>query len=88
MSIPFLFEFLQIWLTDSKPISFWLSGLSFPQGFVTGMLQTHARKYNIPIDHLKLDFSPLKVILDQEEIDTAHRQQNNKEVCNTRQFLI
>ena len=50
------------------------------------MLQTHARKYNIPIDHLKLDFSAIKVVLNQEDIEAAHRKQN-KEVCNTWLFF-
>ncbi|XP_031781103.1 dynein heavy chain 6, axonemal isoform X1 [Nasonia vitripennis] len=67
-------DFIQTWLTDKKPVSFWLSGLSFPQGFITGMLQTHARKYNIPIDHLKLDFKVTDVVLDQEDIETAHKE--------------
>ncbi|XP_023289677.1 dynein heavy chain 6, axonemal [Orussus abietinus] len=66
-------DFIRIWLIDAKPISFWISGLSFPQGFITGMLQTYARKYNTPIDMLKLDFSVTKVTLDQEEIEAAHR---------------
>jgi len=55
-------------LISSKPISFWISGLSFPQGFLTGVLQTYARKYNTPIDYLKLDFTITNVLLDQEEI--------------------
>lgn len=63
------------------PISFWISGMSFPQGFITGMLQTHARKYNTPIDQLKLDFAPTKVLLDQEAIESAHRQ-DQKEVLH------
>ncbi|XP_058809206.1 dynein axonemal heavy chain 6 [Phymastichus coffea] len=67
-------DFIKTWLTDRKPISFWLSGLSFPQGFITGMLQTHARKYNIPIDQLKLDFNTTNVILDQDDIEIAHKQ--------------
>ncbi|XP_043266980.1 dynein axonemal heavy chain 6 [Venturia canescens] len=65
-------DFIRIWLIDAQPISFWLSGLSFPQGFITGMLQTHARKYNLPIDQLKLDFAVTKQVLDQEEIEAAH----------------
>ncbi|XP_054012221.1 dynein axonemal heavy chain 6 [Hylaeus anthracinus] len=67
-------DFIQIWFTDVKPTSFWISGLSFPQGFLTGMLQTCARKYNTPIDHLKLDFIATKVVLDQEEIEEEHKK--------------
>lgn len=37
------------------------------------MLQTHARKYNIPIDQLKLDFKITDVVLDQEDIEMAHK---------------
>ena len=31
------------WLDEGNPISYWLPGLFFPQGFMTGVLQTHAR---------------------------------------------
>ncbi|XP_043248669.1 dynein axonemal heavy chain 6 [Colletes gigas] len=67
-------DFIQTWFVDTKPTSFWISGLSFPQGFLTGMMQTCARKYNTPIDHLKLDFIITKVMLDQEEIEEEHRK--------------
>ncbi|KAL7297685.1 hypothetical protein TKK_0009351 [Trichogramma kaykai] len=73
-------DFIQMWLTVDKPTSFWISGLSFPQGFITGILQTHARKHNIPIDQLKLDFAVTKVVLDQDDIEIAHKAANNKEV--------
>lgn len=43
------------------------------------MLQTCARKYNIPIDHLKLDFIAKNVLLDQEEIEIEHKE-SGKEV--------
>jgi dynein heavy chain len=32
----------------------WLSGLFFPQGFLTAALQTHARTHNLPIDALRI----------------------------------
>nr|XP_034190797.1 dynein heavy chain 6, axonemal [Osmia lignaria] len=67
-------DFIQIWLIDTKPVSFWISGLSFPQGFLTGMMQTCARKYNTPIDHLKLDFIPTKVVLYQEDVEEKHKE--------------
>jgi len=51
-----------------SPTSYWISGLYFPQGFMTGCLQRHARKYSIPIDDLKVDFELTDTILIQEEI--------------------
>lgn len=55
-----------------SPPSYWISGLYFPQGFMTGCLQRHARKYSIPIDSLKVDFELTGTILFQEEIAAAH----------------
>jgi dynein heavy chain len=48
--------FMALWLKDGPPKSFWLPGFFFPQGFMTGTLQTHARKYKIPIDTLAFSF--------------------------------
>jgi len=45
------------WLVDGLPRCFWLPGFFFPQGFMTGVLQMHARKYSIPIDTLNFGFS-------------------------------
>jgi dynein heavy chain, axonemal len=36
-------EFMQTWLVNGNPKSYWISGMFFPQGFMTGALQTHAR---------------------------------------------
>jgi len=47
------------WLTTGNPICFWMSGFFFPQGFLTGVLQTHARKDNIAIDQLQFMFKIL-----------------------------
>lgn len=67
-----------MWLLHSTPLSFWISGLSFPQGFITGILQTYARKYNTPIDQLKLDFQVTEVVVHQEDIETAHKKANKE----------
>ncbi|CEM19434.1 unnamed protein product [Vitrella brassicaformis CCMP3155] len=55
-------EFLQGWLVGGPPLSFWLPSFFFPQGFMTGTLQRHARKTRIPIDTLtfRTEVSTLK----------------------------
>ena len=47
------------WLLNGTPNSFWISGFFFPQGFLTGCLQTHARQYRIAIDELAFSFAVL-----------------------------
>ncbi|KNE58518.1 hypothetical protein AMAG_04085 [Allomyces macrogynus ATCC 38327] len=49
-------QVLQEWIEKGQPRTFWLPGFFFPQGFLTGVFQNHARKYNIPIDSLKFKF--------------------------------
>jgi len=49
-------QFQRSWLHDGQPKVFWLGGFYFPQGFMTGTLQNHARKYQLPIDELKFSF--------------------------------
>ena len=53
-------EFLDGWLVNGNPNSYWISGLYFPQGFLTGVLQTHARQYRIAIDQLAFAFTILE----------------------------
>ena len=52
-------NFLREWLNNRAPLSYWMSGFYFPQGFLTGVLQTHARQYKIPIDTLSFKFKVL-----------------------------
>ncbi|KAJ3032226.1 Dynein heavy chain 6, axonemal [Rhizophlyctis rosea] len=58
-------DFLNDWANNGQPGSFWLPGFFFPQGFLTGVLQNHARKYNIPIDTLNFAYK----VSDYEEGD-------------------
>lgn len=52
----------------------------FPQGFITGCLQRHARKYSIPIYSLKVDFELTSTVLSQEEINAVHADSLKKEI--------
>ncbi len=52
-------------------LSFWLPGIFFPQGFLTGTLQVHARKYDLPIDELSFEFTVLQNYRDQSKYNEA-----------------
>ncbi|XP_018654464.1 LOW QUALITY PROTEIN: hypothetical protein Smp_130810 [Schistosoma mansoni] len=64
-------DFVNTWMIRGKPLSFWISGFYFPQGFLTGILQNYARKYDYPIDHLTFKFNVLPYYRNQEEISIA-----------------
>ena len=49
-------EFMDDWLKNGNPLSYWMPGMFYPQGFMTGVLQTHARQYKIAIDKLNFSF--------------------------------
>lgn len=49
-------EMFRLWLVEGNPHAYWLSGFFFPQGFMTGSLQTHARLHKIPIDKISFGF--------------------------------
>ncbi|XP_071788570.1 dynein axonemal heavy chain 6-like isoform X3 [Asterias amurensis] len=60
--------FVGHWIVHGLPKSFWLSGFFFPQGFLTGTLQNHARKYDYPIDQLTFRFTVLPNYRDQATV--------------------
>ncbi|KAM4603926.1 dynein axonemal heavy chain 6 [Polymixia lowei] len=66
-------SFIQSWVTRGQPKSFWISGFFFPQGFLTGVLQNHARRYNLPIDELNFCFNMVPVYRDQAAVCEALR---------------
>eukprot|EP01084_Bolivina_argentea_P006694 12680_1 len=51
--------FIGDWLVHGKPATYWISAFFFQQGFITGILQNHSRKYKIPIDALSFEFKVL-----------------------------
>lgn len=62
------FTTLQKWLLEGLQPSSWVSGLFFPQGLLTGSLQSYARRYHVPIDALLFDFEPERFFLSQVDV--------------------
>ena len=54
-------EFMRLWLTQGKPASFWLPSFFYPQSFLTSILQTFARKHQLPIDKLNFAYEVLDI---------------------------
>jgi dynein heavy chain len=63
-------ETIDNWLRNGNPTSYWLSGMYFPQGFMTGVLQTHARLHTIAIDKLAFSFE----IMDYEGFEDVEER--------------
>lgn len=66
-------DLMQVWVREGVPRSTWISGLYFPQSFLTGALQRHSRLYNIPIDSLKIDFEIMPQTILQSELYDKHQ---------------
>lgn len=67
-------DYLQNWVLNGLPRSSWISGLYFPQSFLTGTLQMHARKHNLPIDSLLIDYEIFSETVLQSEVYKEHVQ--------------
>ncbi|XP_053624487.1 dynein axonemal heavy chain 6 isoform X1 [Plodia interpunctella] len=72
-------DFIEKWLVDKAQPSSWVSGLFFPQGLLTGSLQSYARRYRVPIDALMFDFTPIPFILSQEDIYKQNKKKAKDE---------
>lgn len=74
---------MQKWLVDGKQPSSWVSGLFFPQGLLTGSLQSYARRYKVPIDALLFDFHPIPYFLSQEDVYKENKKKNKVNVVGS-----
>lgn len=72
--------FMRRWLQRGEPPVFHLPAFYFPQGFLTGALQRHARRYALPINTLEfatrvMDWSVEEAVRDAEaELEQAGEQ--------------
>ena len=51
---------MKTWAAEAMPKVFWMSGFTYPSGFLTALLQTSARKNGNSIDVLTWEFPILK----------------------------
>jgi dynein heavy chain len=65
-------NFMQLWVEKDNPIAFWISGLFFPQAFLTATLQNYARSQQIAIDRLTFDFK----VHDEWELDGSNLKEH------------
>lgn len=63
--------FLNTWIANGKPNTFWLSGFYFTQAFLTGARQNYARQRGVAIDLLVFDFTVIKTESDDNGTITA-----------------
>jgi dynein heavy chain len=59
-------KFFQKWVKEGNPTDYWLPGFFFPQGLLTGILQTFSRQQAVAIDKLAFDFR----VVDTEKMNT------------------
>jgi len=65
-------EFMDKWITQGPPDSFWISAFFFPQGYMTAALQTYARDKRIAID--TLDFRTECTKMTPDDVSSAPPQ--------------
>lgn len=58
-------DFFKKWYDAGHPISFWISGLFFPQAFLTAVMQNYARKHKYAIDRIDFDIN----VKDEYQLD-------------------
>jgi len=60
-------KFINAWIDEGPPPTYWISGFFFPQAFLTGTMQNFARKHQYPIDTIQWDFN----VVDTKTVDNT-----------------
>ena len=74
-------SFIQKWIDEGPPPVYWISGVFFPQAFLTGTLQNYARKYSYAIDTVSFDFK----VMDHVSVD---EQKGPEDGCYIRGLFV
>lgn len=61
-------QFFQKWIDTTIPEYFWINLFYFTHGFLTGALQNYARKNQIAIDTMDMDFDMVHDVIDIEKV--------------------
>lgn len=56
---------LEEWIQGGYPIVYWVSGFTYPTGFLIAVLQTYARERSIPVDDLSFEVVTIEQAVDQ-----------------------
>jgi len=63
--------FINKWIMEGIPPSYWISGFFFPQGFLTAILQNYARQNRMPIDTVAFSYNFL-----DDEVETLAKPES------------
>jgi len=62
-------NFFTLWINESHPDNYWISGFFFTQSFLTGQLQNFSRKNKLPIDTLIWSFKVMKKEVSKPDVN-------------------
>jgi dynein heavy chain len=77
-------DFMNGWVEHGNPKIFWLSGMFFPQAFLTATNQNYARKFTIAIDKISFDYE----VHDEYEVDGSDVKEPVEFGCLSRGLFL
>ncbi|XP_048452570.1 dynein axonemal heavy chain 14-like [Rhincodon typus] len=64
-------------IDSPEPNAFWLSAFFFPQGFLTALLQNHARKHGLSVDFVTFEFHVQSSTKPTKDFSNTHKHKSN-----------